>query len=289
MIGGYFHVKRIGRGGFGEVWQAIKLADGAAVAIKYLANATKDALTRFHRETLILYKTIKSPYIVQIKECNLQSNPPYIIMEYCEFGSLHSWVKDRKPWRDVASALLHAAHGVTAIHELKGFHRDIKPDNLLLKSNGQDGLVIKVGDLGLARLPSDGHPMSTTAAGTEGYIAPELLIGKPMSQACDIYSLGITGIEFLTGTKSADELDKSDCPPSLKDLLRSMVEHRPEVRPSIVAVVGALENVLREPPMPVKVAAPAESSESSDILAPLLLAGLLVGGLILFAAADNKR
>ena len=289
-----------GKGGFGQVFQGIDRYSGGSVAIKYLHQLTSDAKRRFEREVTILKNSLNNPHIVKIVDYNLHSNPPFIVMEYCDGGSLRSWVSSEidncRPWLDVAAALLHTASGLLTLHEQGGFHRDIKPENLLVKM--VDGrLVIKLADFGLARLPNPQTHMTAAAHGTHGYIAPELLAGTPASPASDIYSLGITGIELLTGFRDVNRLDSSHAPVRLKSLLCTMIDPFTSKRPEVKAVTRELAEIiqveqdLNESPNrnQAKTAAPSAqvAPNNSDSLAPLLLAGLFIGGLIL--VANSKK
>ena len=75
---------------------------------------------------------MNSQFIVELLDKDLGADPPYLVFELCEHGSLRSWVDARKPWNHVAIALAHIVQGLTQIHQLGGFHRDLKPENLLL-------------------------------------------------------------------------------------------------------------------------------------------------------------
>ena len=93
--------------------------------------------------------------------------------------------------------------------------------------------LIKLGDFGLARIPvSTTGPMTRSPAGTEGYIAPEVLTGAPFSQAADIYSLGISAVELLAGVRDISKLATTAVPASLRQMILSMVSPLPAQRPT---------------------------------------------------------
>lgn len=143
------------------------------------------------------------------------------------------------------TALSHAVQGLTGIHHIGGFHRDIKPDNLLLTTDEEDKLIVKVSDFGLARTPfSVTGAMTASPAGTEGYIAPEVRAGARFTPAADIYSLGITGVELLTGNKDRDRLQSSTVPQKFQSILRGMTEKDPLKRPDIQHISSSFIELL---------------------------------------------
>lgn len=248
-------LRALAQGGFGHVHLARRVSDGVTAAIKVLHLPNDDNVRRFYREAKLLHQQIGNPYVVTLYKADFQHAPQYIAMEYCAGGSLRNWVGQRIDWLEIVFALSNAAAGLTKIHEVGGFHRDIKPDNLLI-ALGQDGSkTVKVGDFGLARVPETTQwPMTTSPAGTRGYMAPELWrAGAQYSSPCDVYSLGVTGIELLTGGLSPQGLSqRADIPHQLRTLLLSMVQIEPARRPNIMSChqgfvgVGQLEFAKRE-------------------------------------------
>lgn len=264
-IPGFKVLRPLNHGGFGHVHLAQRLADGAKAAIKVLHLPNDDNVRRFYREAKLLHQQIGNPYIVSLFAADFQHSPQYIAMEYCAGGSLRAWVGQNVDWLEVVFALSHAAAGLLKIHEIGGFHRDIKPDNLLV-SLGQDGAkTIKVGDFGLARVPeTTSWPMTTSPAGTRGYMAPELWRGASYDAPCDVYSLGVTGIELLTGSLIPQDLGgRSDIPPQLRELLLSMVHQDPIRRPKILMCHNALVKIGEEEFLKRKAHAEAQEREAS--------------------------
>lgn len=248
-------VRALDRGGFGQVHLARRVSDGVTAAIKVLHLPNNDNVRRFYREAKLLHQQIGNPYVVTLYKADFQHVPQYIAMEYCSGGSLRKWVGQPVDWLEVVFALSNVAAGLTGIHELGGFHRDIKPDNLLISFEQDGSKIVKVGDFGLARVPETTQwPMTTTPAGTRGYMAPELWrAGAQYDAPCDVYSLGVTGIELLTGGLSPHGLSQRvDIPPELKTLLLSMVQIEPSRRPNIMSChqsfvsIGQLETNKRQ-------------------------------------------
>ena len=291
-FGAFYIVKELGAGTFGRVWHGLRIADGIPVAIKLLEERSDDSTRRFIREARLLSQQLDNPYVVDILGADLEHEPPYLVMEYCDGGSLRSWVENLRPWRDVAAALLHAAQGLAAIHKAQGFHRDIKPDNLLISRNEQRKIVIKIADFGLAQAPSDDSVMTNYGRGTPAYIAPEVHRTGTFSHPADVFALGVTGIELLTGQRDQESLNAIQCPDAMKTLLVEMTGYNPNKRPSIADVVQRLAAFLQEQRQrshrPATPGANGSSTgqskgQSGDLAGLLLTGGLVVGGLALLA------
>ena len=146
MNGRYRLVRKLGEGGFGSVHLAVDEHSGVNVAIKFLAFDTEDARARFEREGRVLYQQVNNRFVIDLLDYNFNHNPPFLVLEYCEGGSLQGWVVKRKPWRAVALALGHAVQGLHEIHAAGGFHRDLKPDNLLIGRDTQSGQLVVYDD-----------------------------------------------------------------------------------------------------------------------------------------------
>lgn len=283
MIDGrYIPIQQLGSGGYGSVFLVHDSHTNRRVALKFLIDGSPDAVARFRREARMLERAVNNRYVVELLGSNLEHTPPYLVMEYCEYGSLRSWVGAQRPWRDVAAALTHALNGLHGIHAAGGFHRDLKPDNLLVTRHPEqpNAPLIKVGDLGLARTAdTEALPMTRHAAGTEGYIAPEVRAGAPFHASADIYSLGVIAAELLTGERSARKLGQQKLPEQMRAMVRSMLSDNPAARPSAQQLAQTLTRLLQDPH------AVAEIEEESSGLGDLLLKGLLAGGALLALAA----
>jgi len=122
-ISGYFLLRHIDTGGFGNVYQAVSLRDRRNVAIKMLNRTDVKSMGQFVREAKILSRHINNKFVCSILDYNFRTSIPYIVLEYCDSGSLRNWVKERKDWRSVAAILTHVIQGLTGIHRAGGFHR----------------------------------------------------------------------------------------------------------------------------------------------------------------------
>lgn len=133
--------------------------------------------------------------------------------------------------------IVETAAGIEAIFSTGGVHRDIKPDNLLIKEDMHGNWIMKVNDFGLARLPQGvAASFITTLAGTPGYAAPEVLRGAPPSQAADIFSFGVTIHELFTNVRPLPGSKVLSCPSLLRPLVQRMIDVNPNNRPYITGV-----------------------------------------------------
>lgn len=296
MLNGYRRVQLLGRGSFGEVWLAETEADGSRVAIKFLHDVTQGALNRFRREVRLLREHINNRFVVDIKGHDLSASPPYFVMEYCEGGSLRQFIGRPWPWQAAARVLSCAVQGLTGLHRVVGYHRDIKPDNLLRAKDGQGRWLVKVSDFGLGRTPDPGSStMTNSPGGTFGYMAPEIVSGGDYTPAADVYSLGVTIIELLTGRRGSVLLPSPQVPDAFTSLLNDMTNTEPQKRPSLAVISVRLYSILKpvgRPAPQVAAPPPVQSQAAAVAPQPKIGAGWLIGGvalLALLARGDDKK
>ncbi|MDP2316543.1 MAG: serine/threonine-protein kinase [Pseudomonadota bacterium] len=232
-------IKKLGAGTFGEVW-LIPWEDGYAV-LKVLKHPTPDNRERFAREARMLLRHRENPHVLCLLHQEVDGVEPYFIVEHCDGGSLDKVLEAHGVWSatQVAYLIAHVAAGLDVIHGERGYHRDLKPANILLKWTNRElgAWTVKVGDFGLAREPdSRSATMTASPHGTPAYMPPEVQRGGHWTPAGDIYSLGITGIEMLTGSRERAGLRSATCPVWLRDLLLQMTVAELRARPSIQQV-----------------------------------------------------
>ena len=199
---GYKLLQKVGSGGMGEVWKARDLQLGRLVAIKYLrAIATDEDLARFRREAETSSR-LNHPGITRIYTVGQEQGRSYIVMQFVEGRTLACWPQEDPRGRvrfvrDAALAVDHAhTHGV--------LHRDIKPSNIMLEEPTEPDRKernVVVTDFGLAKWLVDASPLTHTgqAVGTPAYMPPEQVLGGETGRRGDVYSLGATLYEVLSG------------------------------------------------------------------------------------------
>ena len=207
----YHLERRLGHGGMASVYLARDSKLGRRVAIKLLAESIADdeeARRRFEREARLAAK-LDHPNVVQIFDVGEEdeASRPFIVMEHVEGGTLADLIhrRARRPSaRRSVELLSQACDGLGHAHRMGLVHRDVKPQNLLIRRG--DGQV-KVADFGIARAVEEAAITRTGhVLGTQPYIAPEQLEGGEVSPASDVYALGIVGRELL-GERAPPPLD----------------------------------------------------------------------------------
>ena len=201
-LAGRYHLEElIAIGGMGEVWRATDQVLGRCVAVKLLRPEylhDEVTLLRFRAEAQHA-GLLNHPGIAQIYDYQDASReqPAYLVMELVNGPSLAGVLTGgRLDPRRTADVLTQSAAALHAAHTAGVLHRDIKPGNLLLASDGR----VKVTDFGIAQSSRTGHLTRAGALiGTTGYLAPERVSGCPATVATDLYALGIVGYECLTG------------------------------------------------------------------------------------------
>ena len=202
-IGHYRIISEIGRGGMGVVYKAEEESLNRFVAVKLLGeHLTQDEtyVKRFQREAQAAAK-LNHPNIVQIYFIGEDEARHYFAMEYVSGQSLQEIlrIKGKLPPGEAVQLVLQAASGLAAAHAAGIIHRDIKPANLMVKRDGQ----LKITDFGLARPTEAATRLTATGMlmGTLAYLAPEQCLDQTIDQRADIFSLGVTLFEMVTGQR----------------------------------------------------------------------------------------
>lgn len=230
-----------GEGSLGIVFRAFDMQRKHDVAIKCLKSQHPDERRQLEHEALLLEK-LQHRFIVHLLDYEIEGTDPYLVFEYCDRGSLRHWI-GRLHWGVVVWILVQVVQGLQRIHDFGGFHCDLKPENLLMKSTNDEPIIAKIADFGIAHLPGLGRAMTHGPKGTRGYIAREVLEGKPFSAAADIYSLGIVATELLTGKREPPRLTVSNAPSDLRSLVLAMTNPRLENRPTLRMIADVLDDV----------------------------------------------
>ena len=231
LIGNYRLLHLLNQGRYTDVWLGEHIDLKKKVAIKILipqeihdSNERLCAKKRFHREARILAQ-LNHPYIVQVFDYGEEYGLPYFVMEYAPYGSLarRHRLGERLPLPTVRSYTSHVGRAIHYIHTQGLIHRDIKPQNMFLRTRN----LILLGDFGLAiRIHNSFYShMIWQFGGTRAYMAPEQEQGEPCP-ASDQYAFATIVFEWLTGCSpfhgTAEQITwqrKNLSPPSTRALV----------------------------------------------------------------------
>lgn len=197
LLGRYRLGQLIGAGGMGRVFRAEDVVTKQTVAIKLLPQSSSHghsspAWLRFCAEARIL-RSLRHPNIVTLLD--FSDSAGLLVMEYMRGGSLGEQPLPLS-LQKLSRILLDVTTGLQAAHSAAVLHRDIKPHNLFL----DEAHRTKIGDFGAALLGQLGATQTESLVGTLAYLSPEQLDGQPLSFATDLYALGVTMFQLLTGS-----------------------------------------------------------------------------------------
>jgi hypothetical protein len=260
-------VRLLGQGGAGDVWLARDQVLGRKVALKVLRSTAEGATLHDLLDEARATATVVHPHVVTVYAVGSIKGVPYLALEFVDGVTLRQRLADRSTStlealryaRDIASALC-CAHGEGVLH------LDLKPDNVLIGSDGR----LRVVDFGLARLRRPGleeDRAGMSIAGTPAWMAPELWRGETPTEAADAWAFGVVLCELLTGQvpfpqARVSELVQALCAPQetplpplpddltgdARGLLARLLHKDPSRRPPLRDVVPVLEAALLRPP-----------------------------------------
>lgn len=259
VAGRYELVRPLGHGAMATVDLAHDVELDRPVALKRLAEnlaRDDDLQRRFLREARLAAR-LAHPNVVRVFDVGEDDGRPFIAMEYVEGETLAEFVARRGRVSPAEAATLgtQMCAGLAAAHAAGLVHRDVKPQNLML---GTDG-VLKLGDFGIAAGQEGTRlTLAGTVLGTAGYLAPEQARGEQVTAAADIYAIGAVLYELLTGgpartAGSLAELGSADgfqppdlaarvpaAPPELVAAVTACLAFTPEDRPPSAAALARL-------------------------------------------------
>ncbi|XP_065605652.1 serine/threonine-protein kinase Nek4 isoform X1 [Cyrtonyx montezumae] len=257
-LAAYSFLRAVGKGSYGEVSLVRHRQDSKQYVIKKLN--LKHASSRERRaaeQEAQLLSQLKHPNIVAYRESwQGEDGLLYIVMGFCEGGDLYHRLKEQKgkllPESQVVEWFVQIAMALQYLHEKHILHRDLKTQNIFLTRAN----IIKVGDLGIARVLENQCDMACTLIGTPYYMSPELFSNKPYNYKSDVWALGCCVYEMATLKHAFNAKDMNSLvyriiegklPPMPKDystqlveIIQTMLSKKPEQRPSV-------KSILRQP------------------------------------------
>jgi len=201
LDGRYMITSRIGHGGMAEVYEANDIISKRIVAIKLIKEEVMKNpvnLKRFENEATIA-ASLNHPNIVKVYNNGIARGVPYIVHEFVKGQTLKDVLDFRGSLsiNEALSYMLQLTNGMYYAHQHGIVHRDIKPDNIFVMPDG----MIKIGDFGIALAEGvkEVTKDSKDIIGSVHYLAPEVVKGSHASSKSDIYAMGITFFEMITG------------------------------------------------------------------------------------------
>ncbi len=275
QVGPYEIVALLGAGGMGQVYRARDPRLEREVAIKVLADALSHEpgyLERFQREARAVAR-LNHPNIVQVYDFGEQGNLTYLVMPLIPGGTLRDYLAQRRrlPLAEAVSITDQVTSALQYAHERGLVHRDVKPANILMSTEGRALLT----DFGIVRLVEQAGSAGTTLThrgafvGSPEYAAPEMVTGGPIDKRVDIYALGVVLFQLLTGqlpfsgaTPVVLLMQQTQQPPPAP---RSI---NPEIPPAVEAVV--LKALAKQPEARYQTAAELMAALREAISSPAI-------------------
>lgn len=239
----------------GVVYRGFDTKLNRPVAIKFLSGnlGDADARRRFQREAEMA-SSLNHPHIVTVYDTGEFEDRQYLVTEFVDGGTLKDWLKERRrSWREILELLTGVADGLAAAHAAGILHRDVKPANILVATNG----YAKIADFGLAKLDRSGSAGEDTVTlteamtqagvvvGTIAYMSPEQAAAKPLDPRTDVFSFAIVLYEALSGRRPFEGATQLEV---MQHILHSAPAALPEELPAGLraAVEKALEKDLAD-------------------------------------------
>jgi serine/threonine protein kinase len=295
--GRYQIVEPLGSGSMGTVYLARDELLGRDVALKVLRGSVLAgaAASLFRQRFANEAKAVASlahPNVVRVFDMGFEGDAPFLVMEYVRGTSLAAKRGDGVlPVEEVRRIAIDISRGLAAAHAANVLHRDVKPENILIAGDG----TAKLADFGVARIPDSNLTLTGQFLGTPRYGAPEAKLMGSFSGAADVFSLGVTLYEALTGRSPLGAGVMTDRPPpiaqlrpevplDLDRLILRMIAVEAKDRPAAAAVASELERA------PAVATAIPQTSPVAVIAKPVRRGGIrpiwvVAAGLVLLIVA----
>ena len=201
LDGRYLLEELVGEGGMANVYRAMDLKEQRTVAVKILkeeCTESEEMVRRFKNESKAI-SILNHPGIVKVYDVSVTDKIQYMVMEYVDGITLKEYLSLRGgplTWKETLHFITQVLEALSHAHSKGVVHRDVKPQNIMLQSNGQ----VKLMDFGIARFSqAENYALGDKAIGSVHYISPEQAKGMPTDATTDIYSVGVMMYEMLSG------------------------------------------------------------------------------------------
>lgn len=201
LDGRYLLEELVGEGGMANVYRAMDLKEQRTVAVKILkeeCTESEEMVRRFKNESKAI-SILNHPGIVKVYDVSVTDKIQYMVMEYVDGVTLKEYLSLRGgplTWKETLHFITQVLEALSHAHSKGVVHRDVKPQNIMLQSNGQ----VKLMDFGIARFSqAENYALGDKAIGSVHYISPEQAKGMPTDATTDIYSVGVMMYEMLSG------------------------------------------------------------------------------------------
>ena len=191
MLNDYQKISQIGKGSFSVVFKALNNKTNEYVAIKVISVEFMNNFSERLTDELNIIKKLDNENILKFKEIYKSKNNIYIISEICDY-SLSKIILDHLSEKEIYDIFKQIINGMKYLYSKNILHRDIKPDNILIK-NG----IIKIADFGFAKEADKKNTLMETLCGSPLYMSPELIMNKSYDFKSDIWSLGIVLYQLM--------------------------------------------------------------------------------------------
>ncbi|EYF00905.1 serine/threonine-protein kinase [Chondromyces apiculatus] len=259
VVAGRYRLKaQIGRGGSGEVWEAHDLVTGDDVALKFLNHSPNAHAARVRREVSAL-RLLQLPGVVRFMDEGVDADRAFLVMERLE-GRPFPGGPSPSTWPAIASTAIALLETLARIHGAGVIHRDLKPGNILVSADGRPTVL----DFGLSYVESPVHArealtLEGDVLGTPAYLAPEQIVGDPVTPRTDLYAFGVMLYGALAGRLPHEAKDwmglmrarmtqrpkplqqlAAEVPGAVAEVAQRLLEVEPEARPRSAAEVLAM-------------------------------------------------
>merc|ERR1719443_340267 len=264
----YDIVRPIGSGSFGQVYLVTHNKERRVYVMKRIrlvAMQPKDREATAQEVRLLQH--LDHPNIVAYRDSFVDKNDELsIVMEYCEHGDLYNHLKKIRgrqlPEAKIIEWGIQVGLALHALHAQKILHRDLKTQNIFL--SGRGGALLKLGDLGIAKVLNNTTDLAMTQIGTPFYMSPELFKSKPYSYKSDLWGLGCVLYEMAHGRHAFDAQSLNGLALKvLKDCIKALLSTNPTHRPTLMELLHL--PVMRKR-VPSLIASLAEALDSMDVV-----------------------